>query len=388
LSGTPLGGDNHAWCEPILETYAIEVAIMQATNRLLAILLISAFGICNRGVSQDIVKPDGVIRFATFNCSLNRDAAGQLVADLSSSDNTQAKKVAEIIQRVRPDILLLNEFDFDVDQKAVKLFQRNYLAKSQNGQAAIDYPHYFVASVNTGVDAGVDLNKDGQTGTPDDAFGFGKHPGQYGMVVFSMLPIDKSITRTFQKFLWKDMHNALWPMDPKDGTPYYSEEIRQLFRLSSKSHWDVAINLDGRTIHFLVCHPTPPVFDGAEDRNGTRNHDEIRFWADYVDGADYIYDDAGKKASLEKDALFVVAGDLNADPSDGDSRDKPSSWLLNHPRIQDPKPTSIGGKEQASAQAQLNTEHTGDPSLDTGDFGDRNVGNPESITCCLAGNCR
>ena len=37
-------------------------------------------------------------------------------------------------------------------------------------------------------------------------------------------------------------------------------------------------------VHFLVSHPTPPTFDGAEDRNGTRNHDEIRFWADYIGG--------------------------------------------------------------------------------------------------------
>ena len=37
-----------------------------------------------------------------------------------------------------------------------------------------------------------------------------------------------------------------------------------------------------QTVHVLASHPTPPTFDGAEDRNGRRNHDEIRFWADYV----------------------------------------------------------------------------------------------------------
>ena len=31
--------------------------------------------------------------------------------------------------------------------------------------------------------------------------------------------------------------------------------------------------------------PDAAVFDGPEDRNGTRNHDEIRFWADYVNPA-------------------------------------------------------------------------------------------------------
>ena len=66
---------------------------------------------------------------------------------------------------------------------------------------------------------------------------------------------------------------------------------------------------------------------------------------------------------------------MNADPNDGDSREKPSLLLLNHPRIVDPKPTSVGGKEQAVLQGGLNSKHTGDPALDTGDFFDRTVGN-------------
>jgi hypothetical protein len=53
-------------------------------------------------------------------------------------------------------------------------------------------------------------------------------------------------------------------------------------RLSSKSHWDLPIEIGRRTVHFLVSHPTPPTFDGPEDRNGRRNHDEIRLWADYI----------------------------------------------------------------------------------------------------------
>ena len=55
-------------------------------------------------------------------------------------------------------------------------------------------------------------------------------------------------------------------------------------------------------MHLLVAHPTPPTFDGAEDRNGTRNHDEIRFWADYVRPArgHYMYDDARPPAGSSR----------------------------------------------------------------------------------------
>ncbi|HSO01504.1 MAG TPA: hypothetical protein VLS46_03160, partial [Gaiellaceae bacterium] len=53
------------------------------------------------------------VRFATFNASLNRSSAGQLVTHLSTPANTQARNAAETIQRVRPDVVLINEFDYD-----------------------------------------------------------------------------------------------------------------------------------------------------------------------------------------------------------------------------------------------------------------------------------
>jgi hypothetical protein len=88
------------------------------------------------------------------------------------------------------------------------------------------------------------------------------------------------------------------PGDTRAADWYSSDELN-VFRLSSKSHWDLPMRIDKETVHFLVSHPTPPVFDGPEDRNGTRNHDEIRFWADYNSGgsrAEYIYDDGGGTA--------------------------------------------------------------------------------------------
>ena len=47
-----------------------------------------------------------VVRFATFNASLNRFNAGDLISDLSTQANTQAQTVAEIIQQTRPDARL------------------------------------------------------------------------------------------------------------------------------------------------------------------------------------------------------------------------------------------------------------------------------------------
>ncbi len=315
------------------------------------------------------------VRFATFNASLNRRNAGDLMSDLSTPDNAQAQAVAEIIQRTRPDVLLINEFDFDAGGVAAQGFQDNYLSVSQNGADPIVFPHRFVAPSNTGIPSGFDLDNFGGVGGPGDAFGFGFFPGQFGMAVYSMHPIDELGVRTFQLFLWKDMPGALLPDDPSIPGPadWYSPPELDVFRLSSKSHWDVPIEIGNAEVHFLVSHPTPPVFDGAEDRNGTRNHDEIRFWADYVipSRSGYIVDDQGMSGGLQPGANFVIAGDQNADPLDGDSSEDAALQLVNHPLINTTvTPDSEGGPEQDALQGGVNTGHLGNPAFDTADFSD------------------
>jgi len=321
------------------------------------------------------------VRIATFNASLNRTATGDLIEHLSTPGNAQAATVAEIIQRVRPDLLLINEFDFDPDGTAADLFQQNYLSVPHNGAAPIDYPYHFVAPSNTGIPSGFDLNNDGSIGGPDDALGFGFFPGQFGMAVYSMHPIVLDDVRTFQTFRWADMPAALLPDDPATPDPadWFSAAELGAVRLSSKSHWDLPIDIDGRLVHFLVSHPTPPVFDGPEDRNGRRNHDEIRFWADYVRpgrASAYIYDDAGQRGGLRPGARFVIAGDQNADPLDGDSVPGAAQLLLEHPRVNTSvTPSSAGAVDAAARQGGANLTHRGDPALDTADFADSAPGN-------------
>jgi hypothetical protein len=280
--------------------------------------------------------------------------------------------IAEIIQRIRPDVLLINEFDYDAGNLALDGFQENYLSVAHGDAAPIEYPYRFVAPSNTGIPSGRDLDKSGTIGGPGDAFGFGFFPGQYGMAVYSMFPINYDDIRTFQLFLWKDMPGAMLPVNP-DGTSYYDAGDLAIFRLSSKSHWDVPIQIDGKTVHFLTSHPTPPVFDGPEDRNGTRNYDEIRFWADYVipSRSGYIYDDNGNDGGITPGDAFVIAGDQNSDPLDGDSIPGSIQQLLDHPLVNTRvTPESLGGPEQDALQDSVNDLHLGDPAFDTADFAD------------------
>jgi hypothetical protein len=295
------------------------------------------------------------IRVAAFNTALSREAAGAFVQEMRLGGTPQSRAVAEIIQRVRPDILLLNEIDHDPRGNALSLFA-DALEAGQRGAEGIAYPHRFTAPVNTGVLAPVDLDGDGRRTLPADAFGFGRHPGHYGMAILSRFPVLRA--RTFQTLPWQAMPGNRMPRG------HYPAAAEPVLRLSSKSHWDVTVDIDGTPLHLLASHPTPPVFDGPEDANGRRNADEIRFWADYLDGRDWITDDAGHSGGLG-DGLFVILGDLNADPADGDGRHEAIRALLGHPRLTDPLPRSTG----APGAPHRGPRHTGDPALATAAFG-------------------
>lgn len=314
-----------------------------------------------------------VVRIATFNVALNRAQAGDLLRELEGGVSPQAAAVAEIIRRVRPDILLLNEFDHDAGGGALEAFRTQWLTRSDGATEPLDYPFSFSTPVNTGVPGGLDLDRDGRTDGPGDALGFGVFPGQYGMAILSRFPIDRAAVRSFRKFLWRDMPGALLPLDPATGESWYSDEMLAILPLSSKTHLDLPIRIGERRLHLLASHPTPPVFDGPEDRNGRRNHDEIRFWADYIAPAraGYIHDDAGNRGGLPAGARFVILGDLNADPCDGDGMPGAVAQLLDHPAVNAlTVPESRGGAAQAELQGGVNATHRTPPAEDTSDFRD------------------
>ena len=296
------------------------------------------------------------LRIATFNVSMdatNHTPKGEQIksdalANALKANHQQIKNIAEIIQRVRPDIILLNEFDYIPKEQGIEYFKKHYLNVSQNNQQVIDFPYSFIAPVNTGLATHFDLDNDGKsTGIMADAQGFGFFEGHYGMAVLSKYPIDFDKVRTLQKFKYKDMPNAQMPTDPKTGENWYNKNEWQALRLSSKSFWDLPVKVNNKTVHVLASHPTPPVFDGDEDRNGKRNHDEVRLIADYVSNKAYIYDDKGQKGGLKADSRFIILGDLNASPEGDKARTNTTDQILKNALINASfVPQSAGAKEQ------------------------------------------
>lgn len=280
------------------------------------------------------------LRIATFNVSLFGKAGGEVKARLAGGEDPQALALAAIVQAVSPDILVINEIDHDVDAATAKLLAEKYFAVGRDGSQPVVYTSIYSAPSNTGVDSSFDLDGNGKTGDPADAWGYGVYPGQYATAVMSRYPIDTASIRTFQKFLWADLPGALRPRFP-DGREFYDDAVWGSLRLSSKNHVDVPVKIGERTLHVLASHPTPPVFDGPEDRNGCRNHDEIQFWIHYLGGSDALVDDDGNRGGIEPGGSFVVMGDLNSDPVAGDSRHEAIRRLLTDASLTDSRPVRL-----------------------------------------------
>ncbi|MGJ8582659.1 MAG: endonuclease/exonuclease/phosphatase family protein [Marinosulfonomonas sp.] len=292
-------------------------------------------------------------RIATLNTGLSRKGPGLLLRDILRGEDAQILMVRDMIAAVRPDILVLTGFDYDYDLQALARFQA-LLAEAGHGM-----PHRFAFAPNSGMYTGVDMDGDGRLGTARDAQGFGEFAGQGGMAILSVLPIDAKASRDFSTVLWAEL----------PGASYGDLPVHPAQRLSSVGHWDVPIDLGaGERLHLLAFHATTPAFDGPEDRNGFRNRDEIGFWSTYLDGG------LGVKPP---DQRFVIVGDANLDPVDGDGQRPAIADLLARPDLQDPRPSSRGGAEASQVQGGVNARQGGDPALDTADW--RDVDGPGNL---------
>jgi hypothetical protein len=208
------------------------------------------------------------------------------------------------------DVLVLSGIDFDAGQLALSAL---------NAALPAPYPHLVALRPNTGVPSGFDLDGNGRRDEARDAMAYGRFPGEGGIVVLSRLPIDAAHSTDHSGLLWRDLPGAVLPPLP-DG----AEDV---LRLSSTGHHDTAVVLqDGRRLHLLTWHATPPAFDGPEDRNGKRNHDEAAFWTHLMN------------SPQAPQAPFVLLGQANVDPEKGDGNPAALRGLLADPRLQDVLP--------------------------------------------------
>ena len=275
-----------------------------------------------------------VLRIASYNPELTRHGPGLMLQAIRDRDDPQVAAVVAVLARLGADVVVLTGVDYDYGQAAITALQADLAT------AGADYPHVLALRPNAGVQTGLDLDGNGQTGEARDAQGFGRFAGSAGMAVLSRFPLGEP--RDFSGLLWRDLPGA-------DLPPDMSEAAREVQLLSTSGHFDVPVSYgDGKSLHLLVWYATPPVFDGPEDRNGRRNHDEAAFWLHLLDGT---------LPYPPPESPFILLGQSNLDPVDGDGLHDAMTALLSHPALQDIQPR---GDDLHHDPGQR-----GDPTLDT-----------------------
>jgi len=251
---------------------------------------------------------------------------------LQRGDNPAQLAAVQVIAGLDADVLLLTGIDYDLRGETLAALEKRL------ADAGAPYPYRLALRPNTGVQTGLDLDGNGVLGEPRDAMAYGRWAGEGGMAVLSRLPIDTENIRDFSGLLWRDLPDRLMPPDTPPG---------QL--LSTTGAYEVPITLpDGKSLRLLTYYASPPIFDGAEDRNGRRNHDETAFWLRLL---------AGDLPFKPPEAPFVILGQSNLDPADGAGRKDAITALLQHKALQDPAPRG--------ASTRRDPGQSGDPALDT-----------------------
>lgn len=300
-------------------------------------------------------------RVAFFHTELTARGPGLLLRDLQR-DKPPAKLAAvlSILSEAAPDIVLLGGIDYDAGGETLAALQ-TALARS-----GLSLAHAFSAAPNTGVPTGHDLDNDGRWDEPEDAQAFGEFRGAGGLALLSRFPLLREEVA--------DLTDMPWGAFPAADLPTtFGPDLRASLPLSATGHWDVPVLLpDGRRVHLLTLHATPPVFDGPEDRNGRRNADQLRLWADYLNG----WRPDGPVPPLDR---AIVLGTLNADPRDGESRPGALARLLSHSLLQDPAPQAPGAAQASALQGGVNTTHKSDPAFDTVDWPDAKPNDPGNL---------
>src|SRR5262249_8929893 len=155
------------------------------------------------------------------------------------------KKLASVIQHLRPNVIMLNEIAYDAadgpdvpageapGSNARRVCERD-LAGAQSDDVEALHFTAFIAPTESGVTSGMDLDKNGKVVTtypapaspfasgslsPEakeyagDCWGFGAFPGQGGMalLVDSRLNLLTDQVRTFRLLPWDYMTGAAFP---------------------------------------------------------------------------------------------------------------------------------------------------------------------------------
>lgn len=291
-------------------------------------------------------------------------------AKLLDAQNEQINTAAKIIRNLGPDLLSINEMQYDLPdvptpglpgtgQNMKRLIERTRL----EGR---DTWSFNLAQANTGNRA--KKKQDGSYATDPngpgsadlaDVISFGTFPGQYSTGFGTRLSIEARAVYTDLK--WKDWDASLQlgSLTLPNGQP--APETMELF---DKNFNDTTVLLEGRTAHFITFHTVPAFgFGGSADLNIARNKSQLEFLAWYLTGQCEPSNEQSAVKSCQTDIRplaentpFIAVGDLNVDWSTSDGGAAVLKSLLTNARVHNwraPNPDHLFRAEEDTKKSYI-----------------------------------
>jgi len=249
----------------------------------------------------------------------------------------QVNAAAEVIARFNPDIVDINELQYDIEGlptgdmpgAAYPVEPGGIDGGAENAQRLADriaaanpdatYDHVLITVGNSGMWWD-------DTGDFDSwsLRGWGDWEGRFNTAVLSKFPILRDEVRVISDLAWEDLpDNQLADMEAEIGMVPPAG-----FPLFEKALIIVPVDLGTETLYLVLLHPvaSPSRFDVI---NPYRNYDELHALALFLDGT------LPGVEPLPAGAKFIISGDLNADPdsSDSDGIAGAAQLVTEHPSV-------------------------------------------------------
>lgn len=240
------------------------------------------------------------LRVATIATNLSGENPEDLYRELLGGDHAEASRVADAITAAKPDVVVLT--GMDAEPNAVAAFQAEYLGSDQDDRPNLNYQYSYLAVGVKGQQSGADLDGDRVVGGPGDAWGQGAFSEQGSTVVLSRYPIDQAAVSSVTELKWKDVEDNQLKDSKLKGA------LAASIPVMNNGLWDIPIQFGSERIHVVAAQTEP--LESSYDFAASRQNDELRVVADYLNGADYVRTDQGRQAKSLNGKHVVLTGSL------------------------------------------------------------------------------
>ncbi len=309
------------------------------TKKLAFISLLLLFSI---SCSHFANKSDNKIRIVHYNI---KELDSEKIQKFSRFPNLeQLRSAAKTLRELDPDILSINEMQYDRPGVPTTQFRTEGKNIKQFAKlSGLSLPYYSFDPANTGENAKkLENNYYPPMGFPNwieyaDLVNFGMFPGQYSSGALSKYKVRDKVV--ISKLTWKQFNPQI---DLSQFADAKGNPLPEDIELFDKNFSDITLKIQGKDVHLVLLHTVPAFgFGNKNTPNFLRNRDQLAFLKWYLTGQPERPDLDIKP--LNKETRFIAMGDWNIDYKKEQGGEIIKSLMTQfQPWLENPNSTYIG----------------------------------------------